>query len=71
MNLTVEPAVVQWPEAHYVFVEKIGSFQKMAPEAWHEAHKLVGALAGHTTIERYMSLYPEDQLITEILVPIT
>jgi effector-binding domain-containing protein len=57
MNLTEEPEIVQWPETHYVFVEKAGPFQKIAPEAWQTAHNLVPLLKEHNQITGYMSLY--------------
>ena len=57
MNLTQAPEIVIWPETHYVFVEKIGPFMNIAPEAWQEAHSFVGALVQHNRITKAMSLY--------------
>ncbi|MFZ1087065.1 MAG: GyrI-like domain-containing protein [Terracidiphilus sp.] len=57
MNLTTEPQQVNWPETHYVFVEKSGAFMVTAPQAWGEAHSLVPALLQHNEIKGYMSLY--------------
>ena len=57
IQLTDQPDHVDWPETHYVFVEKIGPFQNTAPQAWQEAHKLIPAVAEHNTITGYMSLY--------------
>lgn len=57
MNLTELPESVTWPETHYVFVERIGPFPTNAPQAWQSLHQN----DPRTT--------PEDQLITEILVP--
>jgi hypothetical protein len=31
MNLTEEPEIVNWPETHYVFVEKTGPFHEDCP----------------------------------------
>lgn len=56
-HLTQEPNTVNWPETHYVFVEKIGSFMQSAPQAWQEAHKLIPSVAEHNSITGYMSLY--------------
>lgn len=56
-HLTQEPDTVNWPETHYIFVEKTGSFQQNAPQAWQEAHKLIPAVGEHNTITGYMSLY--------------
>jgi DNA gyrase inhibitor GyrI len=57
MRLTLEPEIVQWPETHYVFVEKQGPFQTAAPQAWTELHKLTSAIEEQNAITGYMSLY--------------
>jgi GyrI-like small molecule binding domain len=57
MNLTEVPETVNWPETHYVFLEKVGPFMNTAPQAWTEIHKLVPAIAGRNHITGYMSLY--------------
>jgi len=57
MNLTEVPEFVNWPETHYVFVEKVGPFMETAPAAWTTAHSLVPALSLHNKITGYMSLY--------------
>lgn len=57
MNLSVEPELVQWPEMHYVFVEKVGPFMQNAGQAWQSAHKLSGELTKNNQIIGYMSLY--------------
>jgi len=57
MNLTEEPEIVNWPETHYVFVEKIGPFMKTAPQAWGEVHSNVPAIAEKNQITKYFSLY--------------
>ena len=56
-HLTQEPDTVNWPETHYVFVERIGPFMQTAPQAWQEAHRLIPAVAQHNSITGYMSLY--------------
>jgi DNA gyrase inhibitor GyrI len=56
-HLTQEPDSVNWPETHYVFVERIGPFMQTAPQAWREAHRLIPAIAQHNSITGYMSLY--------------
>lgn len=56
-KLNLEPSIVNWPETHYVFVERIGPFQTNAPEAWQELLPLVPAIAEHNKIIGYMSLY--------------
>jgi effector-binding domain-containing protein len=57
MNLTEIPEIVQWPETHYVFIEKIGPFAENAGKAWQSAHQLVPALRQNNQITKYMSLY--------------
>lgn len=57
MNLTETPDTIHWPEAHYVFLEKIGPFPQNAPQAWQELHQLLPAFAAHNTITGYLSLY--------------
>ncbi len=57
MNLTQVPENVNWPETHYVFLEKVGPFMNNAPQAWTEVHKLIPAVAERNQITGYMSLY--------------
>lgn len=57
MSLTLEPEIVDRPEMHYVFVEKIGPFMNTAPGASDEAHNLAPAVLEHNEITGYMSLY--------------
>lgn len=39
LPLTLEPEPVQFPAAHYVFIEKRGSIPANAPQAWNELHR--------------------------------
>lgn len=57
MSLKELSEMVQWPETHYVFVEKIGPFMQNAPAAWGEAHAQVPELTKSNKITGYMSLY--------------
>ncbi|WP_348260715.1 GyrI-like domain-containing protein [Telmatobacter sp. DSM 110680] len=57
MNFTEEPEYVNWPEMHYVFIEKIGPFMQNAGAAWQQAHPLVPALLENNKITGYMALY--------------
>ena len=57
MNLTEAAQIVNWPETHYVFLEKIGPFQNTAPAAWQALQKSVPAIAEHHKITGFMSLY--------------
>ena len=45
MKLTEEPEIVNWPQTHYIFIEKVGPFMEVAPAAWNSAHPLVPAIA--------------------------
>jgi hypothetical protein len=57
MNLTENPEIVNWPETHYVFVEKIGPFMENAGAAWQKAHTFIPALSENNKITGYTSLY--------------
>jgi effector-binding domain-containing protein len=57
VNLNEQPQIVQWPETHYVFIERVGPFQTNAPQAWQDLHKLIPALAASDQITGYTSLY--------------
>ena len=57
MNLTESGDIVQWPETHYVFVEKTGPIPKIAPEACQTAISLAPRLAQKNPISWNMSLY--------------
>ena len=57
IKLTQDPEIVQWPETHYVFVEKVGPFQNTAPQAWQELHPLLANVSEHSKITGYTSLY--------------
>jgi DNA gyrase inhibitor GyrI len=57
MNLTESGDIIQWPETHYVFVEKTGPIPRIAPEAWQTAIRLVPKLAEKNQISWRMSLY--------------
>jgi hypothetical protein len=57
INLSQAPETVNWPETHYVFIEKVGSFMNTARQAWTELHKLVSSIAEHNQISGYLSLY--------------
>lgn len=63
MNLNEHPEIVNWPETHYVFVEKTGPFMENAPAAWQKAHTFVPALSEKNRITKYMSLYKMEPKI--------
>jgi effector-binding domain-containing protein len=57
IKLTQEPNIVTWPETHYVFIEKIGSFQSTAGQAWQNLHQLVPGISEYNKITGFMSRY--------------
>lgn len=57
MNLTETPDTVQWPETHYVYLEKIGPFMQNAPAAWNEFLKFIPVLLADNQITGRLSLY--------------
>jgi DNA gyrase inhibitor GyrI len=63
MNLTEKPDTVQWPETHYVFLEKIGPIPQNAPQAWQEFHKFMPDLQVQNKVTGAMSLYKMDPQI--------
>jgi len=63
MQLNLEPQIVNWPEMHYVFVERIGPFQQNAPQAWQTLHPLIPAVSQQSRITGFTSLYKLGQQI--------
>jgi effector-binding domain-containing protein len=63
LNQTTTPETVQWPETHYVFIEKVGPIPANAPQAWNAMHPLVPAIAENNQVTGYMSLYDMGQQI--------
>lgn len=57
MNLNEHPEIVNWPEMHYVFVERVGPFMENAPAAWQQVHTLVAAVSENNRITGGMALY--------------
>ena len=63
MNLTTVPETVQWPETHYIFIEKIGPMQPNAQQAWSELHPRMAEIAQSHHVLGYLSLYDVDKQI--------
>jgi GyrI-like small molecule binding domain len=61
VNLTETADTTQWPEMHYLFVERVGRIPDNAPVAWTELHRLVPEIVAHNQITGYMSLYRMDE----------
>jgi predicted transcriptional regulator YdeE len=57
MSLNETPDTVQWPEGHYVFLEKIGPIPQNAPQAWAEFHKFMPELQARFKVTGAVSLY--------------
>lgn len=57
LKLTEEPEIVNWPETHYVFIEKIGPFQETAGQAWQGVHAQVPKILENNKITGYTSFY--------------
>jgi effector-binding domain-containing protein len=57
MNLSEHPQIVNFPEIHYVFVERVGPFMENAPAAWQELHTFAAALSENNRITGGMALY--------------
>jgi predicted transcriptional regulator YdeE len=57
MNLNENTELVNWPETHYIYIEKKGPFQTTAPQAWRELQKAMPELAQKNSITGSMSLY--------------
>jgi len=57
VNLTHEPGTVNWPEAHYVFVERVGYIPDNAQKAWKAAENFRSALVAHNQIVGAAAFY--------------
>lgn len=64
MKLTTTQDLKQFPETHYVFLEKTGPFQETAPAAWQELHKHLESIGAKNKISALFSQYKiEPQMI--------
>jgi GyrI-like small molecule binding domain len=61
VRLTERADKRDWPEMHYVFVERYGHIPQTAPPAWKELHRLVPEIEVYNQITGYMSLYRMEQ----------
>lgn len=57
LNLTQEPETVNRPEAHYVFIERIGNIPANAPQAWQTVEKFAAGLMQQNQITGAAALY--------------
>jgi TetR/AcrR family transcriptional regulator, transcriptional repressor for nem operon len=61
VRLTEKADVKEWPEMHYLFVERFGPIPQTAGPAWTELHRLVPEIETYAQITGYMSLYRMEQ----------
>jgi TetR/AcrR family transcriptional regulator, transcriptional repressor for nem operon len=61
VKLTEKADTKEWPEMHYVFIERYGHIPQTAGPAWTELHRLVPEIETYGQITGYMSLYRMDQ----------
>lgn len=57
INLTHEPEAVDFPAAHYVFVERLGNIPANAPQAWKTVEPLAPEILKHNQITGAAALY--------------
>jgi predicted transcriptional regulator YdeE len=57
VNLTQEPETVTFPEAHYVFIERIGNIPANAPQTWHTVEKFAPVLMQQNQITGAAAFY--------------
>lgn len=60
MDFKEKAEIVDWPETHFVYVEKIGPFQETAPAAWQRLHQLIPSILENNKITQYTSQYKID-----------
>ena len=61
INLTHEPETVEFPAAHYAYVERVGHIPTNAPQAWKTVEKFLAALMPHNKITGAAALYKPQQ----------
>jgi len=57
LNLSQEPETINFPAAHYVFIERIGNIPANASQAWHTVEKFAPVLMQHNQITGAAALY--------------
>lgn len=62
MNLSLKPSLVDWPVTHYVYVARVGPFQKTASKAWEDLQRLLPKIAEDNEITGHLALYKPAEL---------
>lgn len=57
MGLNEKYDTLNFPAAHYIYIEKIGSFLDTAPKAWQELHQLKDSICKENEITQIFSMY--------------
>jgi predicted transcriptional regulator YdeE len=57
INLTHEPETIDFPAAHYVFVERVGNIPANAPQAWKTIQPLAAVLMAQNQITGAAAFY--------------
>lgn len=57
MSLSVEPETIQFPESHYIFIERQGHIPSIAPQTWQAVGALGREIASHNRILGGAALY--------------
>lgn len=57
MKLITTPDLIQFPETHFVFIEKIGPFQETAMAAWQQLHQNMAAINSKHQVSAAFSHY--------------
>ena len=61
IHLTHEPETIDFPAAHYVYVERVGNIPTNAPQAWKTVEKFAAVLMPHNKITGAAALYKPNE----------
>ena len=61
ISLTQEPETINFPAAHYVFVERTGNIPTNAPKAWKTVEHLAAEILKHNQITGAAAFYKPTQ----------
>jgi DNA gyrase inhibitor GyrI len=57
IDLTQEPDTIDFPAAHYVFIERVGNIPANAPQAWQTFEKFMPGLMQHNQVTGAAAFY--------------